>query len=70
MISPHLALVLVSLMVGLLLGVVTWSQVRARRYNGGADGPEAHDDLLVAFLVLAAFGLGAFVTYVLLDTGL
>ncbi len=69
MISPHLALVLLSLMVGLLLGVMTWSQVRSRRHNA-SDGPETRDDLLVAFLVLAAFGLGAFVTYVLLDTGL
>ncbi len=70
MISPHLAPVLVSLMVGLLLGMVTWSQVRSRRHNAASAGAQTHDDLLVAFLVLAAFGLGAFVTYVLLDTGL
>jgi hypothetical protein len=70
MFFPHLVPVLLSLLVGLVLGVVTWSQVRARRQTSGGRGAEAGDDVLVAFMVLAAFGFGAFVTYVLLGTGL
>ncbi len=60
---------LISILAGLLLGFLAWWGQRVRRRGTGMRWPESSDDLLVGLLVLAAFGLGVFVTYVLLSPG-
>lgn len=59
---------LLSVLVGLVLGLVTWGLLRLRGEN---DEPQAacRDGALLALLALAAFALGAFVTYALLGLG-
>jgi hypothetical protein len=52
-------------MVGLVLALVTWGLLRLRRQQDGS--PIASPDgALLALLALAAFALGAFLTYALL----
>jgi tetrahydromethanopterin S-methyltransferase subunit C len=57
---------LVSILVGLLLGVLTWGVLRIRRPASGQPLIDTSDDVLLVLLALAAFSLGAFVTFVLL----
>jgi hypothetical protein len=57
---------LVSILVGLLLGILTWGLLRIRRPVSGESLLDTGDDVLLALLALAAFSLGAFVTFVLL----
>jgi hypothetical protein len=56
---------MISVLTGLLLGLVTWGLLRLRRSR--KDAPmETDDDVLLGLLALAAFSLGAFLTYLLL----
>ena len=56
---------MISGLTGLLLGLVAWGSLRLRRPR--KDAPmETDDDVLLGLLVLAAFSLGAFLTYLLL----
>ncbi len=61
------------MVIGILLSLgagLLWSWLRRRRTGRSMDGEPAvgqHEDLLIIFLTLAAFGLGAFLTYVLLS---
>ncbi len=66
----HTAPLLLGLLIGLLLSLLTWSRFGARRRSPSERWPESRGDFLVALLVLAAFGLGLFVSYVLFCAGL
>jgi hypothetical protein len=72
MISAHAAPVLLALLVGILLSLLGWGAARQRvlshsesHENRDGQGPLAagRDDLLMGLLVLAAFSLGVFLTY-------
>jgi hypothetical protein len=54
---------LLMIIVGLLLALLGWGLLRFSRHAGPESSWEAPDDLLVALLALAAFALGAFVTF-------
>ncbi len=58
--------VLLSLLVGLVLGLVTWGVVRSRSHMLGDARLGARGDILLGLLVLAAFALGVFLTYALM----
>jgi ABC-type amino acid transport system permease subunit len=56
---------LLSILVGLVVSLIAWGLVRYLR-TGPNDRPmETRDDLLVGLLILAAFIMGACVTYFL-----
>lgn len=56
---------LLSIFVGLLLGLVAWSFLRLRSPREDS-WFEMRDDILLALLVLAALAVGSFLTYALL----
>ncbi len=63
---PAAPMLLIAL-TGLLLGLGAWGFLRARRQEADAALAESHNDLLLlGLLVLAAFTLGVFLTYLLL----
>jgi hypothetical protein len=56
---------IVSLLVGFLLGLVTVGLLRLRHSPTEGDLPGTGDGLLLGLLALAAFALGIFLTYLL-----
>lgn len=56
---------LLSLLVGFVLGVVTWGALRLAHRTDNAPATN-QDHALLGFLALAAFALGAFLTYALM----
>ncbi|RME48558.1 MAG: hypothetical protein D6791_03005 [Chloroflexi bacterium] len=64
----NVAPMLLSLLVGVLLGLVTWEFLRTRRQEVGDALMSAQDEFLIGLLVLAAFALGVFLAYLLLST--
>jgi hypothetical protein len=56
---------IVSLLVGFLLGLVTVGLLRLRHSPTEIDLPGTGDGLLLGLLALAAFALGIFLTYLL-----
>lgn len=62
----HTVPFLLSILTGLLLGLVTWGFLRVRRHATEDDPIEMRDEVLLALLALAMFSSGAFVTYILL----
>lgn len=56
---------LLSIFVGLLLGLVAWAFLRLRKPRQDT-WFEMRDDILLALLVLAALAVGSFLTYALL----
>lgn len=64
--SARVAPLLLSALVGALLSLVVWGFRQARTHAMNPAPAEAGNDLLLWLLVLAAFALGAFVTYALL----
>ena len=60
---------LLGILVGLLLGLLTWGWSRVRHHVTGDLAMESRDDVLVSLLLLAAFACGAFATYLLLKLG-
>ena len=60
--------VLVSILAGLVLALVTWGLLRLRRHGEDAQAASP-DGALLALLAVAAFALGAFLTYALLGLG-
>ncbi len=64
--SANAMVLLLSAMMGYLLGLVTWGLVQHWQRPDRARRRGSHDELLLIFLALATFALGAFVTYVLL----
>ncbi len=66
MLTLHTPLVLLAVLMLPLVGLLAW---RLRRLVGHYDSEEPvgmSDGMLLAILILAAFGLGAFLTYVVL----
>lgn len=68
MLSGHQILLLLSLLIGLLLGLVAWGFWRTRSHEASGALMGTQDNLLLGLLVLSGFALGAFLTYVLLST--
>jgi hypothetical protein len=73
MLSEDAILFLFSILAGLLLGLTAWGLLQVRWRNGRNDwiGPgdetsSSDETLLLGLLVVAAFALGAFITYALL----
>jgi hypothetical protein len=56
---------LISILVGFLLGLVAVGLLRLRHSPAEGKVPGTGDALLLGMLALAAFALGAFLTYVL-----
>ena len=65
----HVALLLLSLLIGLMIGLVAWGFARNRRHVGSEALLRPPDGLLLGLLVLAAFAIGVFLTYLLLTFG-
>ena len=55
----------ISILVGFLLGLVTVGLLRLRRSPVDSNLTESSDALLLGLLVLAAFAMGVFLTYIL-----
>jgi len=55
----------ISVLVGFLLGLVTLGALRLRRSPPEGSFPGTNDALLLGLLALAAFAMGVFLTYVL-----
>jgi hypothetical protein len=55
----------ISILVGFLLGLVTLGLLRLRHSPTEGSWPGTGDALLLGLLALAAFAMGVFVTYVL-----
>jgi hypothetical protein len=53
-------------MVGAVLGLVVWGLQRSRGQAAGDSAMRMRGDLLLGLIVLAAFALGVFLTYVLI----
>ena len=66
MLLAHGAPLLLALLVGLLLGLVVAGLLANRAGTTGETTARPRSDILSGMLVLAAFTMGAFVTYVLL----
>lgn len=64
--AVHAIPLLISILIGLLLGLITWGFLRARGHEFDRAPIEVRDDVLIGLLVLAAFALGIFLTYALL----
>ena len=58
---------LLAVLVGLLFGLLAWGLVRMRSYEGGEASIRVHDGVLVGLLVLAAFALGVFISYMIIS---
>jgi hypothetical protein len=61
--------VLLAILVGLLLGLLAWGFFRIQSHESGEALIGARDDVLTGLLVLAAFALGVFLTYMVLAIG-
>jgi hypothetical protein len=69
MLSGHAVPLLLIVLVTLVLSLVGWGFMRSTR-RGIVDTPrEARSDVLLGLLLLAAFALGVFLTYVLMVPG-
>jgi hypothetical protein len=64
--SVHEIPFLLSLLVGLLLGLAAGALLRNRASGDSQASQSARGDTLTGMLVLGAFAMGAFVTYILL----
>jgi hypothetical protein len=61
--------VLLAILVGLLFGLLAWGFLRMRSREAEEALMGAGDDLLTGLLVLAAFALGVFLTYMVIVIG-
>ncbi len=57
---------LVGIVVGLLLSVIAWSVRKARRQATGDTIMDLQQQVLLWLLLVAVFGSGVFITYLLL----
>ena len=57
---------LVGIVMGLLLSMIAWSAMRARRQTTNDIIEEHQQQVLLGFLLVAMFGAGVFVTFFLL----
>ncbi len=60
----HLAPLLLSVIIGLLLALMAWSILQVR-HAGGAISTEMGEEMLLWLLALAGFGMGIFLIYIL-----
>lgn len=67
--SPHVIPSLLSILTGLLLSLVVWAIVRDRYQEVGVASRGTPDRVLLAMLLLAAFAMGVFLTFLLLTFG-
>jgi ABC-type Mn2+/Zn2+ transport system permease subunit len=58
--------ILLGVLVGAVLGLVVWGLQRSRSQAAGDSSMGMRGDLLLGLIVLAAFALGVFLTYVLI----
>jgi hypothetical protein len=65
--SVHMIPLLLSLLVGLLLGLIAWGLWQTAKQKSGVALMGTRDDLLLGLLLLAGFAMGVFMTYVLLS---
>jgi hypothetical protein len=65
MLSGHAILFLLTILVGLLIGLMTWGFYQARNHKFDKALLAKRDDMLLGLVVLAAFSLGIFLTYAL-----
>lgn len=68
--STHAVPLLLSLLVGLLIGLVGWGFLRSQSHEASDILMGTRDDVILGLLVLAAFALGVFLTYLLLSLNL
>jgi hypothetical protein len=61
--------VLLAILVGLLFGLLAWGFLRMRGHDAGETLIGAGDGVLTGLLVLAAFALGVFLTYMVIVIG-
>jgi hypothetical protein len=66
MLSVHEVPFLLALLVGLLLGLAAGALLRNRANGDSQASQSGRGDTLTGMLVVGAFAMGAFVTYVLL----
>jgi hypothetical protein len=60
----HLAPLLLSILIGLLFGLMAWGIMQVR--HAGGDVPaEMGEEVLLWLLALAGFGMGIFLMYIL-----
>jgi hypothetical protein len=67
MLRIHVAPLLLSLLVGGTLGLVAWGLIREHNREVSNVWFQTSDRLLIGLLTLAAFAIGACVTYMLLS---
>jgi hypothetical protein len=60
----HLAPLALSILIGLLLGLMAWGTLQVRRVDVGAPA-EMGEEVLLWLLALAGFGMGIFLMYIL-----
>ena len=65
--SVHAVPLLLSVLVGLSLGLVAWGFWRARSHEVGDALMETQDEFLFALLMLAVLAFSVFVVYLLLS---
>jgi hypothetical protein len=65
----HTVPLLLSLLVGLALGLVAWGLVRSRHHARSDTLMQTPDGMLLGLLALAAFAMGVFLTYLVLTFG-
>jgi len=69
--SAHITpIILISTLIGLLVGLLAWGFRRARRRDLDTILVGPRDDLLLGLLVLGAFAMGVFLTYALFNFSL
>lgn len=68
MIPPHIIPLLLSILVGSIVGLTVWGFVNSRNEASIAP-PGRPDGLLLAMLALAVFAMAVFLTYLLLTLG-
>jgi hypothetical protein len=61
--------VLLAILMGLLFGLLAWGLLRMRGREAGEALVGVRDDVLIGLLVLAAFALGVFLTYMVIAIG-
>jgi NhaP-type Na+/H+ or K+/H+ antiporter len=62
----HTVSLVLSILVGVLLGLVTWGFLRLGHRRSNDDDLEPRDEVLYGLLAFSVFSLGAFVTYILI----
>ncbi len=64
--SPNAIPILLSVLVGAVFTLLVWGLRRSQSHIAGDPVMGTRDDVLLGLLMLAAFALGVFLTYVLM----